>query len=116
MFQSFKRNRSLLRWTFTGVLATACLIASPQGVRSASAETFVNVRIAPPVERVEVVPARPSPHHLWTHGYWAWNGRRHIWVPGRYVAERPGYAWHESRWEGAGHGHWRFRRGGWHRR
>jgi len=63
---------------------------------------------------VEVVPVRPA-HRVWTHGYWAWNGHSHVWVPGRYVVERPGYAWREHRWEDRGHGHWRFHEGGWYR-
>jgi WXXGXW repeat (2 copies) len=74
------------------------------------------VRIAPPETRVEVVPARPSPHHFWVHGYWAWNGHRHVWAPGHYEVERHGYVYRETRWEEGPHGHWRYHHGGWDRR
>ena len=114
MFQSLQNNHRLAKWLSASVLAGACLIASPQGVRVASAEPFVDVRVAPPAPRVEVVPVRPSPHHFWVHGYWGWNGHAHAWTPGRYEVERRGYAYREPRWEG-GRGHWRFRDGGWYR-
>ena len=85
MFQSLQRHRRLAKWLSASVVAGACLIAAPHGVTTASAAPVVEVRIAPPAPRVEVVPARPSPHHFWVHGYWAWNGRAHVWVPGRYL-------------------------------
>jgi hypothetical protein len=112
MFHSSQRNRRIAQWLSVSAVAGACLIASPHGVSIASAEPVVDVRIAPPAPRVEVVPERPSPHHFWVHGYWGWNGRAHVWVPGRYEVERRGYEYRESHWEGA-HGHWHFREGGW---
>jgi hypothetical protein len=115
MFQSLQRNRGLARWLSASVVAGACLIASPHGIRTASAAPVVDVRIAPPAARVEVVPARPSPHHFWVHGYWGWSEGRHVWVPGRYEVERRGYEYREPRWESA-HGHYRFHDGYWHRR
>jgi hypothetical protein len=114
MFQSMQHRRRIAKWLSASVLAGACLIAAPHGIRIASAEPVVDVRIAPPPDRVEVVPMRPSPHHFWVHGYWAWGGRAHTWVPGHYEQERRGYAYRESRWEG-GNGHWRYHRGGWYR-
>ncbi len=115
MFQGLNQRGKIAKWLSVSALAAACLVAAPQGVREASAAPVVDVRIAPPAARVEVVPARPA-HHVWTHGYWAWNGRAHVWVPGRYVAERPGYVWRDHSWEEHGKGHWRFHQGGWQRR
>ncbi|MES1176234.1 MAG: hypothetical protein ABUL62_18070 [Myxococcales bacterium] len=111
MFQGSNERGKIAKWLTVSVLAAACLVAAPQ---AASATPVVEVHIAPPAERVEVVPAR-QPHHVWTRGYWAWNGHAHVWVPGRYVVERPGYTWREHRWEEHGHGHWRFHQGGWER-
>ena len=116
MSQWLQHNRWLARIAVSSVLAGACLIASPHGVAVASAEPVVDVRIAPPATRVEVVPARPSPHHFWVHGYWAWSGHSHVWVPGRYEVERRGYGYREPRWEGNPNGHWRYHQGGWYRR
>lgn len=116
MSQWSQQNRRVAQWLSAGVVAGACLIASPHGVRTASAEPIVDVRIAPPAPRDEVVPARPSPRHFWVHGYWAWNGHRHVWTPGHYEVERHGYVYHETRWEEGPHGHWRYHHGGWDRR
>jgi len=114
MFQRSKQCSKVGKWLSVSALAAACLVSAPHGVREAAAAPVVEVRIAPPAARVEVVPARPA-HHVWTRGYWAWNGHSHVWVPGRYVVERPGYVWHEHHWEEHGHGHWRFHQGGWSR-
>lgn len=40
---------------------------------------------APPPMRVEVVPALPFAGAIWIAGFWAWEGGRHHWVPGRYA-------------------------------
>ncbi len=109
MFQSI--NPRFAKWLSASVLAGACLIAIPQ---AASAAPVVDVRVAPPATRVEVVPARPSPRHFWVHGYWGWNGHAHYWTPGRYEVARPGYAYREPRWERV-HDHYRFHEGGWYR-
>ena len=116
MFQRFNERGKIAKWLSAGVVAGACLMGTPHGVSVASARPIIDVRIAPPAPRVEVVPARPSPRHVWTHGYWAWNGHAHYWVPGRYMVQRPGYAWREQRWEEKSHGHWRSHDGGWYRR
>ena len=116
MSQWLQQNRRIAKWLSASVVAGACLIASPHGVRSASAEAVVEVRVAPPATRVEVVPARPSPRHFWVRGYWAWNGRSHVWMRGHYEVARPGYAYRETHWESAPNGHFRYHQGGWYRR
>jgi hypothetical protein len=48
---------------------------------------------------------RPGPRYVWTLGYYRYDGRRYVWVPGRYVLPpRP-----HARWVP---GHWAHRRGG----
>jgi len=116
MFSSRNAATRALRWSAAALIAGACLLASPGGVRSAHAETYVDVRIAPPAARVEVVPVRPSPRHIWIRGYWGWDGYHHVWVPGHYVLARRGYFYRAPRWEGAARGHWRWHRGGWYHR
>lgn len=82
---------------------------------SASAHTAINVdvRIAPPAPRVEVVPA-PRTGYLWSPGYWQWHGYQHVWVAGHWVRERRGYHWMPEHWEANG-ARWRFHRGHWAR-
>ena len=51
-----------------------------------AAEVFV--RVAPPRPLVERVVPAPSPRHVWVAGYYRWNGRAYLWVPGRWVVPR----------------------------
>ena len=115
MFASEAAVNRAARWLSATLLAGTCWLVQVGGVRPALAETFVDVQIAPPAPRVEVMPRRPSPRHLWIRGYWGWDGAHHVWVPGHYVLARRGYIYVEPRWEAAGRGHWHWRRGGWHR-
>ena len=70
------------------------------GIRALSSKTFV-------------VPA-PRRGYVWAPGYWDWRGSRHIWVGGRWVREREGYAYHPHRWV-EHDGRWRLERGRWDR-
>ena len=45
---------------------------------------------APPAPMYERAPAVRR-GYVWSPGYWDWRGHRHYWVPGTYIAERPGY-------------------------
>jgi hypothetical protein len=78
-------------------------------------ETEVEIEVQPPVARVEVIPAAPSPQHFWVHGYWGYAGAAHYWVPGRYEIVRPGWGWSEARWVPVGR-HWHFYPGRWYQR
>lgn len=63
------------------------------------AQANVVVRVAPPTRRVVTVrPARPNARAVWTDGYWRWNGRKHVWVGGRWVSNPKG-TWVAGRWE-----------------
>lgn len=55
------------------------------------------VTVAPPPPRYERVP-EPRVGYAWTPGYWEWRHRRHEWVGGSWVAERPGYVYAQPRW------------------
>jgi hypothetical protein len=69
--------------------------------------TEVIITTAPPPPRREViVGVAPSPNHVWVGGYWAWNGRAHVWMPGCWVARPHANAtWVAGRWETRGGGH-----------
>jgi hypothetical protein len=70
-----------------------------------TAQGGVVVETAPPPERVEVIPAAPSPNHVWVRGHWGWSGREYLWTSGRYIEGRSGYRWEEGRWDHRGNGH-----------
>src|SRR5829696_1586910 len=93
-----------------GVLAAASATISTAAV---AAPTYIDVRVAPPPPRQEVVPeARRG--YLWVPGYWDWRGRRHVWVNGHWERARRGYAYRAPEWVQEGD-RWRLRRGAWDR-
>ena len=83
------------------------------GTVATPAAADIEVRIAPPAPRYEVVP--PARHgYIWTPGYWDWRSGKHVWIAGNYVRERPGYRYSEPRWYER-NGHWYIERGHWAR-
>jgi len=99
------------------LILTALLAVGAAGFAPlpALAQPGVNVYIGgpPPPPRFERVPAARH-GHIWSQGHWEYNGRRHYWVPGVWIVERPGYAysapvWYEDR------GRWQMRPAGWSR-
>jgi hypothetical protein len=50
----------------------------------------VEIGVAPPADRVEVVPA-PRAGFVYERGHYAWDGRQYVWVEGRFLEERPGH-------------------------
>ena len=96
-------------------LKTMTLVAAASATFSvaAIAAPYVDVRVAPPPPRQEVVPAARA-GYAWVPGYWDWRGRKHVWVNGHWERARRGYAYREPRWEQHGES-WRLQRGGWAR-
>ena len=90
-----------------GILAIA-LAATPALVQSA---VSVEITVAPPVPRVEVVPP-PRPGYVWGPGYWRWDGHRHVWAEGRWMRARHGNVWVPEHWNQKGN-HWVFVPGHW---
>ncbi len=91
----------------------AAAFAALMGASACPAYADVFVSIAPPPLRAEVVPAA-RPGYLWAPGYWNWNGRRHVWVGGTWVRERPGYVYRRPEWV-QHNGRWMMHSGGWDR-
>jgi hypothetical protein len=76
---------------------------------------FVGVRVnsAPPLPRVEAIPAAPSVEHFWVPGHWRWQGGgRFVWVAGYWERHRVGAVWIPAHWIHSGPvwefvgGHW----------
>jgi hypothetical protein len=86
---------------------TAATAVAP-GVSSAAR---LEVDIAPPADRVEVVPTL-RPGYVWAPGYWDYRGGSHVWVAGHRIRERRGYHWAPDHWTQDG-SHWRRERGHW---
>ncbi|KQW93281.1 hypothetical protein ASC94_11540 [Massilia sp. Root418] len=96
------------------LLIAAALAASlGAGVAVPSFADVVVVRTAPPPPRHEAVPeARRG--YTWVAGHWDWNGRRNVWIKGKWVRDRNGYVYRPTVWEERD-GRWVVERGGWHR-
>jgi YXWGXW repeat-containing protein len=73
----------------------------------------VDVQTAPPPPLVEVRPQQP-PNTVWIPGYWQWSGNRHVWVGGRWSAQKPGMRWQPDHWERRGN-QYHLTRGQWTR-
>ncbi len=93
-------------------IALAALISIPVAAATfpapaeARGHAHVTVRVAPPAPRYERVVVRPG--HVWSAGYWSWNGHRHVWIQGHSVAVRKGHRYIGPRWVAVGpHWHWR---------
>ena len=71
------------------------------------------VRVAPPVQIVEVEGNAPGPEYVWIRGYHRWDGQAYVWVSGRWerrpharavwveghwVKHRRGWYWEEGHW------------------
>jgi hypothetical protein len=70
----------------------------PPGQRRAPVE--IVVKQAPPTVRVEVVPARPSPKHIWVPGFWTWETTAYAWTPGIWMLPpEPAAVWVAPRFE-----------------
>jgi hypothetical protein len=80
----------------------------------AMAQNHVSVIVgAPPPPIYERVPvARRG--YVWSPGHWEWNGRRHNWVRGLWLVERPGYAYSAPTWY-QDNGRWQMRPAAWSR-
>src|ERR1700729_715930 len=93
------------------VLCAALGVGASLASGITSARTFVDIDVAPPAARVEVVPA-PRAGYVWAPGYWNWEGHRHVWVAGRWIHERPGHQWVNDNWVQRD-GHWHYEKGHW---
>jgi hypothetical protein len=80
---------------------------------TAQAAIGIDIDVAPPAPRVEVVPA-PRAGFVWAPGYWRWNGHAHAWHNGYWIKERRGYHWVPDAWVGNGP-HYHYARGHWER-
>jgi hypothetical protein len=99
----------------TGVKALILSLSIAGGALLAPviASAQIEITVAPPEPRVEVVP-EPRPGYVWAPGYWGWRGGAHVWIGGHWIGERRGYHWVPDRWEQRGD-HYHYWKGHWER-
>ena len=73
----------------------------------------VYVAAGPPVYRAEVMGVAPGPGYVWVPGYYRWEGRSYLWMPGRWATPpRPRAVWVPGGWRHDRHG-WYWSEGRW---
>ena len=78
---------------------TSCTMGVPQG---------------PPEPIVEIIPAAPSPSHVWVSGYYGYRGNRYVWSPGFYsVPPRGRTIWYKGSYFQNRKGYHVYKRGYW---
>ncbi len=95
------------------VLLSLIMVVGTAGPAVAAVNLNIDIGVAPPAPRVEVVPP-PRSGYVWAPGYWRWNGREHVWVAGHWMRERRGYHWVPEHWAGR-EGRYHFEPGHWER-
>lgn len=100
------------RWKkLAGIAIAAVAFASPLATQAARVD--IDVDIAPPPPRYEVVPpARAG--YSWAPGYWGWDGHHYVWRGGRFIHERHGEHWVQHEWV-EHDGRYRYHEGHWER-
>ena len=65
----------------------------------ATADPQVYLRFGPPTHRMEMR-RPPRSGFVWRDGHYRWNGRRYVWVDGRYMRQPfPNARWSAGRWD-----------------
>ena len=85
--------------------ATVLCLGAMAAPAFAQISISIDLGVAPPPPRVEIVHEDARPGYFWVPGFWYWDGHRHVWSKGRWKHERPGYQWAPARWEDRGGKH-----------
>jgi len=80
------------------VLCALITLGSAAMPAAAEISISINLGVAPPAPRYEVVPA-PRRGYAWAPGYWQWEDERHVWSQGRWIKARSGSYWVADRWD-----------------
>jgi WXXGXW repeat (2 copies) len=97
----------MLPAVFTALSTTGCYVRAASVPPPYEEDVVVESEPPPPPPaEVEVVPASPGVEYVWVGGYHRWDGRRYVWVRGRYERRPHMHArWEAAHWEGRGRGH-----------
>jgi hypothetical protein len=80
--------------TLSAIVAAVGLATLPAW----SAIEYIEVQVAPPAPRVEVVPAIRE-GSVWIPGYYDYRGSDYVWVEGHFEPARTGYVYVAPRYE-----------------
>jgi hypothetical protein len=71
----------------------------------------VEIGVAPPPTRVEVVPPVRE-GYVYEQGHYGWDGQQYVWIGGQFILDRPGHVYQPYVIEQRGE-RWHFRAGHW---
>jgi hypothetical protein len=100
---------------FRILLSTLMLVIGALGfVAKGHAARVVDLEIgvAPPPPRAEVVVPEPRDGYIVERGHYGWDGSRYVWVEGQYIPKREGHDWRSYTLEQRGD-RWHYRAGHW---
>ncbi len=105
--EPFAKDSINMKVAMKNLRIVVCVLTSLCGVLyGAEIDDIMVVDEAPPIERVEIVPERPSDTDVWISGHWKWENPHWVWVDGFWTAP-PSLHVH---WE---NGYWVFRDNHW---
>jgi hypothetical protein len=85
--------------TDSGMKKIFITILTLAGLAFTASAAEVVVRIGPPRAVVERRSTSPGRGYVWMQGYQNWDGRSHVWVPGRWETPPRGQKhWQGHRW------------------
>ena len=97
----------------TALLCAGLALGASLAPALASARAYVDIDVAPPPLREEIVPDY-RPGYVWAPGYWTWRNHNYVWIRGHWIHERYGRHWVSDHWYDR-HGRWRYEPGHWER-
>ena len=72
----------------------------------------LEIGVAPPPPRAEVVIPEPREGYIVERGHYGWSGNQYVWIEGQYIPRREGHEWRSYTLEPRGD-RWHYRAGHW---
>jgi hypothetical protein len=100
-----------IRKTIGGVLLALGIAGTATIAAAASSSGEIEIQVAPPPDRVEVIPA-PREGFIYERGHYDWDNNRYVWREGRFIHKREGHVYTPYALEHRGE-RWYYHRGHW---
>ena len=100
---SRKEQKNSVKRSKPTVVIAPQRVSSPVVIKNTvrtNTRPIIRTQVAPPIMRVEVIPAKPSYRSIWIPGYWIFDIglNRHVWVTGYCNAYPLGASWTSGYW------------------
>lgn len=103
------RKQRILR-AAVALAGSAIILVAP----ACASRGRVYVRVGPPAPIVELRIDAPGPDFVWIAGYFRWDSRQYVWVPGHWARRPHARAiWVPGRWVQHGRRGWYYVEGHW---